>query len=469
MATLGTAWQIASSALEANQAALNITANNTANANSTSYTRQTANWQENSPVVIGGVAYGTGAKVTGPTSQRDRVLEQRIQQQTQVVSASGTRLSALESVQSIFSSAIAVSGASSDGIDSGLTGLFNAEASLEGNPTDATLRQQVLSAAQTLAESMRDAAGNLAQQRTSLDQQGTTLVSQANSLIQAIASLNQQISTTSPNGDAGGLEDQRQRAIGQLSQLIGIHQVQTENNGLTITTSAGTLLVSQAQSFQLTTGTVNGHANFFLGSTDITSQLASGGGQVGGIVQARDLDIPQMQAALDQLAYSVSTQVNTLNNQGKQFAGSPGTGNIFSQPIGVNGAAAQMSVVMSNAAGVATASISDGIAGNSIATAIANLQGSAFVHGDTPANYYATFVGALGSLVSSTNTGNAVQQASLTQLQSQRDSLSAVNLDEEASSLSTLERSYQAASKVFAILNTVIAAVINLGTETTVG
>jgi flagellar hook-associated protein 1 FlgK len=56
----------------------------------------------------------------------------------------------------------------------------------------------------------------------------------------------------------------------------------------------------------------------------------------------------------------------------------------------------------------------------------------------------------------------------LTQLTSQRDSLSGVSLDEEASNLTQYQRSYQAASEVFSIANTIMASAINLGVETTV-
>ena len=88
------------------------------------------------------------------------------------------------------------------------------------------------------------------------------MVGQVNSLTQTISQLNLQIQSTSPGADAGTLEDQRQQDLSQLSQLIGINQVTTENNGLSITTTSGQLLVSEGQNFQLTTGTVNGVTHF---------------------------------------------------------------------------------------------------------------------------------------------------------------------------------------------------------------
>jgi len=278
--------------------------------------------------------------------------------------------------------------------------------------------------------------------------------------------------TTSPDADAGTLEDQRQQDLSQLSQLIGINQIKTENNGLSITTTSGQLLLSGGSSFQLTTGTVNGVTNFYLGGTDITSQLASGGGELGGYLTARDEDIPGALASLDQLAYSVSTQVNTQNNAGTDLDGVTGTVaaplNIFNSPAAVPGSAASMSVVMTDPNQIAAAGLGDGTGDNSNATAMANLANQSIVNGQTPTDYYANFVSTLGATVSGVQTENTTQNASVTQLQTQNDALSSVNLNDEASSMTTLERSYQAASQVFAMLNTVMASALNLGDQTAV-
>ena len=54
----------------------------------------------------------------------------------------------------------------------------------------------------------------------------------------------------------------------------------------------------------------------------------------------------------------------------------------------------------------------------------------------------------------------------MTQLQSQRDSLSAVSLNEEAANLTQYQRSYEAGAKIFSIVDTLFAAALNLGTQT---
>ena len=472
MGTINSAFSLISGALDADQAALNVVANNVANANTPGYTEETPNWQENPPITINGVSYGAGVTETGATSVRDRVLTERLDQQQQLASASGSRLTALNTLQALFTPDSGSTSATAGDIGSDLTSFFSSFSSLEANPTNNALRQQVLSTATTLAGDVSNAAASLNSQRSALDQEASGVTSQVNALTGAIAQLNRQIQSTSPNADAGTLEDQRQQDLSQLSQLIGINQITTENNGLSITTTTGQLLVSEGSSFQLTTGTVNGVTDFFLGGTDITSQLTGGGGELGGYLTARDQDIPNVLSSLDQLAYGVSTEVNTLNNAGTDLDGVSGTAAnplyIFNQPTVVAGSAANMSVVMTDPNQIAAAGLGQGTGDNSNATAMANLANQSIVNGQTPTDYYSSFVSTLGSTVSSVQTENTAQNASVTQLQTQNNALSSVNLNDEASSMTTLERSYQAASQVFTMLNTIMASALNLGDQTAV-
>jgi flagellar hook-associated protein 1 FlgK len=469
MGTISAAFGLISQALDADQSALSIVSNNVGNANTPGYTREVPDWQENAPIYVNGVAYGSGVSQTGPTSIRDKVLLERLNQQQQLSSASSARLTALDNVQALFPPDSGTSSASAGDIGSDITKFFSSFSSLESNPTDNALRQQVLSSATTLAGDISNAAASLNGQKSALDQDASGVTSQVNALTGAIAQLNQQIQSTSPNADAGTLEDQRQQDIGALSQLVGINQTTTENNGLTITTTSGALLVSESQSFQMTTGPVAGVTHFFLGGADVTASLASGGGELGGDLTARDQDIPNALSSLDQLAYNVSTQVNTVNNGGTDLAGdNGGAGDIFFQPAAVAGSASTMAVVMTDPNHIAAAGLGLGTGDNSNAVAMANLANQTIVGGATPTNFYSNFVTTLGSTVSGVQTDNTAQAASVTQLQTQNNALSQVSLDDEASSMQVLERSYQAASQVFTLLNTIMASALNLGEQTTV-
>jgi flagellar hook-associated protein 1 FlgK len=490
MGTINSAFGMISSALDADQAALNVVANNVANANTPGYTEETPDWQENSPITVNGITMGEGVTETGATSQRDRVLEERLDQQQQLASSSSTRLAALNQTQALFTPDSGSAGSTAGDIGSDVTSFFDTFSTLEGDPTNNALRESVLSAASTLSGDISSAAASLNSQGAAIDQDAAGVAGQVNSLTSALAQVNQQIESTSPNADAGALEDQRQQDLSQLSQLIGINQITTSNNGVEITTTSGQLLVSGSQSYQLTSGTVNGATDFFLGGNDVTSGLMTGGGQLGGYLTARDQDIPAALNSLDQLAYSISTQVNTQNNAGTDALGATGapvaasttgamTLDIFSPPptyaanlasagTSVTGAAAAMSVVMTDPNQIAAAGLNDGTGDNSNAVAMADLGSGQIVNGQTPTDYYSNFVTTLGSTVSEVQTENTAQTASVTQLQTQNNAVSSVNLNDEAAAMSTLESSYQAASQVFNMLNTVMTSALNLGMETTV-
>lgn len=479
MGTINSAFSLMAGALDADQSALNIVANNVANANTTGYTRETPNLQASSPIEINGVSYGAGVVMTGPTSVRDRVLDQRLVQQQQLASASGTRLTALNTLQALFTPDTGSSSATAGDIGSDITGFFNSFSSLETNPTNNALRQQVLSTASTLAGDVSNAAASLNSQQSALDQEATGVSTQINALTTAIAQLNKQAQSLSAGEEAGTLEDQREQDLSQLSQLIGINEITTENNGLTVTTTSGQLLISGASSFQLTSGIAGGATHFSIGGADVTTELASGGGQLGGYLTARDQDIPTVHSALDQLAYYISTTVNAQNSQGTDLNGDPG-GAIFSAPPAqVAGSADAMSVVMTNPSGIAAAAggAAPGSGDNQNALQIANLSnqasslvvsGQSILNEETPLNYYSSFVCALGSTVSEVQIENTAQNASVTQLQTQVDSLSSVNLNDEAASMQQFERSYQSASEVFSILNSIMASAMNLGVQTAV-
>lgn len=474
MATVRTAFDIATGALDADQAALDIVANNTANVNTPGYTLETPTWEQNDTVSFGGVDFGMGVRLTGAESQRSRVLDEAMQQQTQTESASSARLTALDQIQALFSGAAGAGTAAdaSSGIGADLTNLFSSLASLEGSPADNAAREQVLSAANSLASDFNGTAAQLESQQASLDQQGISVVAQANTLLQDVAQLNVQIETTSPHADAGTLEDQRQQDLTSLSRLMGIRTVTTENNGLTVTTTGGALLVSEGQTFGMTTGESGGVTHVYDSQgNDITADLTAGGGQLGGVLMSRDQDVPQVENALDQLAYNVGTQLNTQNAAGSDLNGNSGAA-IFSLPAAATaanpaGSAAGIAVVMTDPKQIAAAAAGAGTSDNANATAMANLGNAAIVNGATPTQYFSDFVTTLGSQVTEVTSENTAQGAALTQLQNQIGAISGVSLNDEAASLETLEQSYEAASKLFTALDQVAVSALNLDVETT--
>jgi len=232
--------------------------------------------------------------------------------------------------------------------------------------------------------------------------------------------------------------------------------------------------VSEGQSSPLSTSIVNfnnGNGNqsnvdvISAQGQDITSALT--GGSLGGILQARDQDLPQVSSALNQLAYGIAVMVNTQNEAGLDANGNPG-GALFATVQNVNNAAGSISVATSDPNAIAAAAVGEGSSGGTNATALAALVNAPMLNGPPAPQFYASLLTQLGSTVAQVSDENTTQQASLTQLTTQQSSESSVSLDQEAANLTLYERSYDAAAKVFTIVDELMASALNLGEETTV-
>ena len=468
MGTVNSLMDLARQALMANQAALGVISNNVANQNTPGYTRQVVNWQTLDSVTIGSYTVGEGVAVGSQgISQRDRILEQRVQQQTQTQAQSEALSSALNQVQNIFGLSSTSNSASSTALGSAMDSFFGALSSLTASPSDVTVRQKVITAMKGLADAFNSAANQMSQISTDLDKQAGGYVDRINTLASTIAALNKQIGSTSPDADAGVLEDQRQQAIAELSQYIGLNQITNEANGITLTTSNGAVLVSGDQSYAMSATQVAGVTHLLAGPSnqDVTAGLT--GGALGGILAARDQQIPAFQSALDSLAYSLGTTINQINTQGadgNNHMGKP----LFLLPTSATGAAGQIRAAISDPLGISAATVGEGATGNGNALLLAEVSTDMIVGGQTASSFFSSLLAQIGNAASAAASDNTTQQTMLTQLTSQRNALSGVSLDEEASNLTNYQRSYQAAAKVFSIADQIMSSALNLGINTSV-
>ena len=171
--------------------------------------------------------------------------------------------------------------------------------------------------------------------------------------------------------------------------------------------------------------------------------------------------------ALDTLAYSIGSAVNAQNAAGLDAGGNPG-GNLFILPATASGAAATIALATTDPKAIAAAATGEGSSGSTNAGALASLATSSIINGQSASAYFASFLAQVGSAAASAANNSTVQQTSLTQLTTQQSTLSGVSLDDEASNLTEYQRSYEAAAKVFSIVDELMASALNLGQQTTV-
>jgi flagellar hook-associated protein 1 len=457
MSSLNASLAIALSGLNADQGAMAVTTNNVANANTPGYSREQAVLVASDPVVVDPLTFGSGVTLQSVESIRDPILETQIQQQTQTENQYSTLASALQQTQASFTG-------TTSGIGTAISNFFDSVNQLSTDPSDLSLRQSVLTAADNLASSFNTTANTLSQQQTSLNLSVEQTVGQINQLTSQIASLNQQVSNLQNVGEsAGTFVDQRQQAIDQLSALVDVSVIPAGNT-LTLTTANGTALVTGQQSFQLQTQTTAaGLEDVFSNGNDITGTIVSG--QLGGTLQARDQQIPAIQNQLDTLAAGLANSVNAVQVGGFDLNGNAGTDLFTPPPAGVTGAAASLSVAITDPSLIAASS--DGTAGsNGNAEAMYALNNESIISGQTPTDYYSGIVFNVGNDAANASAEQTASSQILGQLNDQRSSVSGVSLDEEAANMVQYQDAYSASAQVITTINDMMYTVVNMDTLT---
>jgi len=440
-------------ALEAQQSGLETTANNLANINTPGYCRQRPVLQEADPVLQGGVARGNGVRIEGIQSLRDAILDLQITDESQEQGKAQAFTDAMNQLQPLFPS-------DASGIGSEISGFFASLNNLSTNPSDLSLRQNVLAAAKSLTSAFNSAASQLSSVRGSLDQNAQQAVGEVNQLTQEIAGINAKLASLGEGAqDAGSFLDQRSSLIQQLSSLIDV-SVTSSGNSLTLTSKQGVPLVVDGQSFNLTAALdpASGVQHLYSQGNDVTTQIS--GGQLGGILAARDQTLPSQQAALDSLAAGLVKALNAAHHLGFDLNGQAG-GDLFT-PVSGAGSAAGMALAFSDPRLLAASSdATSGSNGN-----LANLSAVAsqpISNGMTPQQAYSDLVFQVGSAASDGKTELNASQAMLQQLQQQQAAVSGVSLDEEASNLLLYQRAYQAAAQSITAVDQMLQTVINMG------
>jgi flagellar hook-associated protein 1 FlgK len=456
MSGLNGSLSIALSALLVNQQELETSANNVANANTPGFSRQRPDLVPGDPVVIGGLTIGTGVDLQKLESLRDPILELRIQQETQNQGRLDSTLGALQQLQVGFSG-------TDSGIGDSITKFFDSLQQLSTDPTNVSLRQAVLTAAGNLATGFNTEAQHLQSQRSNLDLNVVETVNQVNTLTAQIAGLNKQIATLeNVHENAGLFIDQRNEAIRQLSGLIDVSVTKTESS-VTLTTSNGTALVAGDKSFQLTAQiSAPGIHSVFAGTVDITASITAG--KLGGLLNVRDRIIPSFQNSLDQLAAGLANALNAANRAGFDLNGTAGTDIFVPPPAGGAGAAAGLTVAITDLALVAASS--DGTPGsNGNLAVLSAVHDQAVVNGQKPLDFYSSLVFKAGNSTANASADSEASALILRQFGDQRASISGVSLDEEATNIIKYQAAYQASARVVTTVSTLLDLAVNLGKD----
>jgi flagellar hook-associated protein 1 FlgK len=334
-----------------------------------------------------------------------------------------------------------------DGIQSAMTSMFDAWHQLSVNPADEGSRLNVRMTASLLVSRVRDAHNQMVGNVVRLQNEATDTIRDINQLAEGIVRLNAEIRQEAASGaQPNDLMDQRDLLLRRLSELVDIRTQVMPDQTISVFINQHTLVNPvEANPLPLTfdaaTSTI----------TDGSKSILIRGGRLAGIFGAINAN-NMYSTRLDQLVDDVRTQVNTIHAAGINlngntgigfFAGSAGAGDLDLDP-------AILADIRNIAAGV-SGETGDGGLAQSI-SAIRDLPSPA-LGGRSVLSYYADMISTLGQDAKSAGNSVETQAAVLTQLETQQQAISGVNIDEEMATMMRYQRSFQAAAKLLSVLD----------------
>ena len=449
------AYNALSGALAA-QAALNTTSQNLANMQTQGYTRQ--------GVLLSAIGPDASSKSAGNGVQLTSLLRFSDSYKTQQLWRSNSALGAHTQVQPYLTQMEKVMSDDKSSLSNGIDTFFSALNAAAGDPTSTPLRQQVVTAADSMSQQFNSIFNVTANQLTSVYQQQTAILPQLNQSLIGIASLNDQIAAASSLGtNTSALVDKRDQLIDNLSSQVAVSVTDNSDGSRNVSLENGQPLVVgniASNVFYDTSGgapvlTVNfAKTQFVVDDTKV-------GGQLGGLASYQANVLKPLQQSISDIAGQMAAKVNAQLALGFDSAGNPGAPLLTFNPASATG----LLEVSTGFQASNLAFSADGTPGDSTnlqqlidiknqPVVLASIGNVLLGDADTQ------LVGKLGidsqQNLAQLNTATTVRQ----QAEDDWKSTSAVNQDEEAINLVEYQKMYQANMKVISVANSLFDATL---------
>lgn len=311
------------SGLQASQAQLNTVGHNITNADTAGYSRQQVTQKTAGGQYIGPAGFiGSGTTLQDVRRIYSGFIDTQLQSATALNADTKSYLDSINQVNSLLAD-------SGTGVNTVLTGFFDALQNAASKPADEASRKLLLSSANSLADRFNSVQTQLKDQSGYLNQQLGTMANKVNDLAKTVAELNLAIRTAASNGGSpNDLLDSREQAVRELNELVGVKTVDQDGqyalflgNGqpLVIGNSANRLVAEPSQddpsraALVFETPTVR---------MDVSTVLT--GGAIGGLLRFRSEVLDPAMNELGRLSLVVADRVNQQLAQGLDLNGNFG-------------------------------------------------------------------------------------------------------------------------------------------------
>ena len=447
--------QIGYSGVRASQIALSATGQNIANVNTPGFSRLAPELHS-----LGGQtasSVGGGVQVSSIRRLSNDFQNQQLWRASTEKNYYGTSQQYLTALEGLIDS-------EGSSVSVGLDNFYAALSEASSTPESIALRQQILSEAKQLAQRFNGLNANIGTQLRALEGQRVAMVSEINGLSSNIAELNAQILEMESSGrDTATLRDYRENLIKDLSQYAGIRVQEAADGSLSVSLVNGQPLVAGNTAGQLQVSeNLAGEQELTLVFAKTSFPLIQDG--LGGSLGALyDMEYGALRPAQDDLhamAGALAQAVNDTLAGGFDLNGNPGQPLFVYNPASTSG---MLAVGTLSTQELALSSVAGEVGNNQTLLALLGTKTTSVTVGGDAVPLNDAYAGLVGRIASASRQNQADHAAATTvaeQAQAQRDSVSAVNLDEEAVNLMAYEQAYQANMKVISTSNELFNAVL---------
>jgi flagellar hook-associated protein 1 FlgK len=438
---------------------LNVTSHNVANATTEGFSQRELRVQTALPGAEGRFGIGSGAFAVGARRATDILVNERLVRAVGQEARSGARFQTLSVVEASLDE-------SSDVGPATLMGkFFDSMSRLTQDPGDTSLREDVLTSAQSFSDGVNRLAIDMRSARQSIYEELEQTMASINLRLEQVAKFNAAVGSAGSELAAGDFQDQRDQVIDELAEEFGF-TVEFTGDGLAQLSLGGHAVVTGAVARSLeveqsTGGTPKVSLSADSATIDVTGMI---GGYFGGRIDA-DNDIAAFEDELNAFIDTLGTALNTQHAAGFDRSGAAG-GDLFTFTAGSEALTFTLDGVLAAdtslfaAAGAATASAGDG----ANLAALVDIESALLFAGGTQSATEAlgSVYASVGRAVATSELNNATQNATLDDLTSLRTAISGVDLDQEAADLLGWQASYEAASRVVTATNDMLSELMEL-------
>jgi flagellar hook-associated protein 1 FlgK len=450
---------IGQSGLSAAKKQMATTAHNISNVNTEGFTRQRAEQQASRPIGTGNTVMGTGVDVTKIRRINDELIDKKLVNAQNDQSYHEERSFHLGQIEEIFNET------NDEGLNKILNNFFNAFRDLSTQPDNETLKSVVRDKAELVIKDFHRVAERLEDTDASIKNRISMYSEDINSLMDNIKTLNIKVTELEiAGGETGDLRDQRDTAVKKLSEFFELSTSTNERGQYTVNAPGVGALVIGGHAQKIRGGIRNndqGKAELYMytennPATNLVSHFNKG--KIQGLHETYNKELTQSKKNLDYIAYNLAKSVNALHSKGyvnsAVINSVPSTGiNFFNDLSQIEGAcsALTLSSELKKDAGLICSSAEINTPGNNdIAVAISKLQHEKILAESTTSfeEEYLKQIGSIGLASGKSKVNLEQSKGILAQVQTIRDRISGVSLDEETSNMLQYQHAYEASARV---------------------